>query len=268
MIFSIIKQIGLVTAPLWDPIYIQCYKWVKKHRGPIPPLQNRKRVGNWPIGRFLNAGYEGYKPIKHAIESHYSLPFPELKILDFGAGVGRTLQYFHQHNPAIYATDVDLSATTYLKRAFPEAHIKSNHYEPPLTYPNDFFDVIYSVSIWTHLHPKDQIPWLEELKRIAKPGALVCVTTSGFKALHLRQKRDQEWKHITDQQLDEEGLIYREYPSYSTEKKEFPGITRSYGLTAHTPSYILKNWSTIFMVLDMQEAVIDHIQDLIIMKKA
>jgi len=48
-----------------------------------------------------------------------------------------------------------------------------------LPFEDGFFDLIFSVSIFTHLPEKMQIAWLEELRRASKPGALVLSSVHG-----------------------------------------------------------------------------------------
>src|SRR4029077_3643337 len=42
-----------------------------------------------------------------------------------------------------------------------------------------FFDVVVAASIFTHLSMKMQVAWLEELRRIMKPGGLVIASLHG-----------------------------------------------------------------------------------------
>ena len=59
------------------------------------------------------------------------------------------------------------------------ADFEVNTLEPPLPYEDDRFDLVYSVSIFTHLDEVLQRPWIEELARVVRPGGLVLVTVTG-----------------------------------------------------------------------------------------
>jgi len=72
--------------------------------------------------------------------------------------------------------------------------------------------------------------------------------------------------NVTDDELMEKGIIYKEYPHFKSDNQSFPGIEGSYGLTAHAPFYLSKEWGKYFKVLEIQEGVIDNIQDLVVLK--
>ena len=260
-----IKLYAVQTSPIWDPIYKLGYQILKLKRIKIPPLKNRHRVGSWKIGRFIESGYLGFSPINAAL-GRYDKDQKDIKILDFGAGVGRTLMHMNEVYKKLYAVDVDISAIKYLKKSFPSITAIHSDYSPPLLFRDNLFDAVYSVSIWTHLPLELQTPWLLEIKRILRPGGLALITTSGFKALQLRQIRDIEWQTVKESELSEKGIIYKEYSHFKPNDQNFPGIQKSYGLTAHSPEYIKKEWGKYFSVLGIQEAVIDNIQDLVILK--
>jgi len=167
----------------------------------------------------------------------------------------------------MYAVDVDDSAVAFLHGCFPQVHATRNDYAPPLSYPDGFFDVIYSISIWTHLPLAMQRAWLTELRRVARAGALVLITTAGLKALRHWQHNDPEWRDVTPSILESEGVVFRDYQSTLDRAKDLPGIGKlPYGLTVHSPSYIYKCWDLDFEVLHVAEGVVDY-QDLVVLRK-
>lgn len=257
----------LAIANTIDPLYVDAYRVLKGYSGFIPPLENRRRIGGGSIGKFIGAGLRCYTPIKEAIATHLEAPACERVVLDFGAGVGRTLQYSHKEFRHMHATDVDATAIAYLKRAFPGVTVSVNDYTPPLEYPAGFFDAIYSVSLWTHLPLRDQFVWLKEMYRVVKVGGIVLITTHGTRGLaSLRRKLDQ-WAPVSDAELAQYGTMYKEYPDFDSNIANHPGVTSSYGMSVHSPAYIRRVWSRLFEVVDIREGVIDNVQDLVILRK-
>ncbi len=262
-----LKKPLLALANTIDPLYVDAYRVINRHAGAIPSLEDRRRVGSGSIGKFLGSGLRCYSPIKRALAAHLEPPANERVVLDFGAGVGRTLQYSCREFKHLHATDVDAAAVAYLKRAFPNAVVSVNDYTPPLDYPNAFFDAVYSVSLWTHLPLRDQFMWLKEMYRLVKVGGLVLITTNGFRSLADLRRKAPHWGDLSDQELETYGTMYREYPDIDVTIGHHPGVTASCGLSVHAPSYIRRVWSKLFEVVDIQEGAIDDVQDLVVLRK-
>ena len=56
---------------------------------------------------------------------------------------------------------------------------------PPLRFDDETFDLVYSLSIFSHLSADMVDAWLGELTRVTKPAGLVIVTFHGDKALRV-----------------------------------------------------------------------------------
>ncbi len=262
----LIKQLLFIL----DPLYIFFYRILNNYSAPIPSMEYRVRVGgHYSIDSFFVSGKNCYEPIKKAMLTYQSDPIENLKILDFGAGCGRTLQFFYSDNSNIFATDVDSSAMDYLAKAFPQANVACNQYDPPLEYDDDFFDIVYSVSIWTHLPVSKQKLWLNEISRILKPNGLALITVLGNYSLTGQSSAKKSQFNVTPEKLEKEGIIYYEYPqvSLSMGSKFFPWETQSYGVTYHSKKYIFQELTEKFEVLDIQQGVIDNLQDLVVLRK-
>jgi len=109
------------------------------------------------------------------------------RILDWGCGPGRLIR----HLPLIIGNVCEYWGTDYSKRSIDWcAHnlsgikFNNNSLEARLPYNNNFFDIIYGISVFTHLSEKLHFDWYSELFRILKPGGIMFFTTSGnnFKA--------------------------------------------------------------------------------------
>jgi SAM-dependent methyltransferase len=185
-------------------------------------------------------------------------PLQRPRGLDFGCGVGRVLQYFIHKGFELHACDVDDSAIAYIKAAYPGVRATVNRFEPPLPYPDRHFDIIYSVSVWTHLPPDLQEPWLLEIGRILRPGGLALLTTLGPHGYRLRTHL-----HALKFSLEEllaTGLQFSPYPDPNAAPN-----TRRYGVAYHTHEYIRREWSRFFDVVEIQEGIIDNLQDLVVL---
>jgi len=51
--------------------------------------------------------------------------------------------------------------------------------QPPLPFPDNSFDLIYAVSVFTHLSEEHQRTWLPELRRVLRPGGRLLLVDIG-----------------------------------------------------------------------------------------
>ena len=54
-----------------------------------------------------------------------------------------------------------------------------NALESPLTYDSESFDLIYALSVFTHLPSRLQFTWMTELRRVLKPGGVLVLSLHG-----------------------------------------------------------------------------------------
>lgn len=104
------------------------------------------------------------------------------KVLDFGAGAGRTLRQFGaeaQVAAEFWACDIDRDSITWMEANLcPPFRVFQNDPKPPLPFADATLDIIYSVSVFTHL-ADTWSAWLLELHRVLKPGGWLLATTLG-----------------------------------------------------------------------------------------
>ncbi|MBL8516655.1 MAG: class I SAM-dependent methyltransferase [Betaproteobacteria bacterium] len=257
---TIRKMLGRAYI-LFDPLNIFLYRLIAGYRLPIPPAENRMRVGSRSVWKFMAAGRRCYLPIKQAMQKFGGPSKGETRVLDLGAGVGRVMQYFLSDPVTLYTSDVDETAREYIAKNFPDVHAGSNNFAPPLGFKDSFFDVVYAVSVWTHLAPELQIPWLREVKRVLKPGGIALITTIGpygyQRGTHLQAVS------FGLNELVSTGFQYSEYPPHF----KSPGTGNKYGATYQTPEYLRREWSKVMQVEDIQVGVIDNLNDLVVLRK-
>jgi len=100
------------------------------------------------------------------------------RILDFGCGIGRTLRHFaaEAQDAEFWGCDIDRRSIEWLKRSTGNLfRVFENSFEPELGLPTNYFDLIYCISVFTHM-PTHWDKWLEALRRILVPGGILLCT--------------------------------------------------------------------------------------------
>jgi SAM-dependent methyltransferase len=107
--------------------------------------------------------------------------FAGKRVLDFGCGPGRTLRHFlpEAEIAEVWGADIDAESIERLRSEHsPPLHLLRCGYEPPLGLEYGSFDLIWAISVFTHL-TDNSIPWLLELHRLLKPDGLLIATYMG-----------------------------------------------------------------------------------------
>jgi len=109
-------------------------------------------------------------------------PFDNKKILEWGCGPGRVIRHLPAHLPSscqFYATDYNPKYIAWCRKNLNNINFQTNDLEPPLPFPEGFFDIIYSISVFTHLSLRSHYAWFAELERVAKNGGILFFTVHG-----------------------------------------------------------------------------------------
>jgi SAM-dependent methyltransferase len=107
--------------------------------------------------------------------------FTDKRVLDFGCGAGRTLRHFlaEAEQAEIWGVDIDATSVELLRDTVcPPLHVMRSGYWPPLALESGYFDLIWSISVFTHM-TDSSVPWLLELHRLLRPGGLLIATFMG-----------------------------------------------------------------------------------------
>jgi SAM-dependent methyltransferase len=107
--------------------------------------------------------------------------FDGKRVMDFGCGAGRTLKHFipDADRAELWGVDIDAASIDLLRDTVsPPLHVMRSGYMPPLELESSSFDLIWSISVFTHL-TDNSVPWLLELHRLLKPDGLLIATYMG-----------------------------------------------------------------------------------------
>jgi SAM-dependent methyltransferase len=191
---------------------------------------------------FLASGQRLVMSYLRELKDHGFDPRRFERILDFGVGFGRLLLHHYPFPAELYGCDVTDGAVAFASRRHGRrAALVRNELVPPLPYATASFDYIYANSVFTHIQTDTLGAWIDELARIARPGACVIVSVfsaSGYLA------------HLTESEFDrvESGPGYLEFGSRHVRQR----------LLFATPSVHRRWWSPHFEILEQRTHFKDH----------
>lgn len=152
---------------------------------PYPPFDLANRViklDRKDLAGFIQyeaRGRESRDQLLAMLPDGYSLEGRSM--LDFGCGAGRTLRHFHDEarTARFVGCDLDRESIDWLSAHLcpPLEAIRSDP-DPPLPFADGSFDLIWAISVFTHL-VDSSAAWLLELHRLLKPGGLLMASYMG-----------------------------------------------------------------------------------------
>lgn len=164
---------------------------------PLPPARLRVLVdGHARPEGFLRGGASDAAMIREAVAAAGS-PIESMEaILDFGCGCGRIARnWAGLDGPELYGCDYNARLVDWCSRNLAFLEARTNDLEPPAPYPDERFDLVYAISILTHLTEPVARRWMGDWRRILKPGGLLLFSTHGDE---LRDKLGTEQRRRYD----------------------------------------------------------------------
>lgn len=207
-ISNLLRIFGLRYFADWLRYYIQKYRNRKINRDfrkkkpdvKLPPDYLIYESFQINYHKYYTESFETAKWLTDHFKKHIDLK--DKRILDWGCGPGRIIR----HLPSVAGNGCEYYGTDYNKRSIDWCtenlkgiHFNLNTLTACLPYKDNFMDVIYGISIFTHLSGELHYDWYNELHRVLKPGGIMLLTTQGdnFKVKLTRS----ELKKYNDGQL-------------------------------------------------------------------
>ncbi len=231
----------------------------------LPPPLLRERVhGTMDVRSFIKVGRNCVRDLTLVLQKNGKnwREFP--MVLDFGCGCGRILRHLKEfsHLSRFYGIDMDREAIEWCQKKMGFAQFNTNNPLPPLNLPHKTFDLIFAVSVFTHLDEKDQFAWLTELHRIAKEKALILITTEGSLIPTIGNYCGQSLSRQEIELLKNNG-IFSKKPAPESYFSSYASYCHSY----HTKEYIFANWPRYFNITDFIRRGLNNHHDITVLEK-
>jgi len=152
----------------------------------IPPLSFIASVtGSCDVRWFLESGKSAFQSITHVLVRNALQINDFHDILDFGCGCGRVIRHVGRLDGGrIYGTDINSELISWSNRNLPFASFGNNDLSPPLKYPDQTFDFVFALSVFTHMTEQLQLSWMHELSRVLRQGGYLLITTHSARDIH------------------------------------------------------------------------------------
>ncbi len=105
--------------------------------------------------------------------------------LDFGCSSGRVIRALAATWPQAewHGCDPNDEAIAWARGHLPGIEFLRSPQDPPLPYDDAAFDFVCAISIWSHFGEHAALGWLEEMRRIVRPGGRLVITSHGLQSI-------------------------------------------------------------------------------------
>ena len=180
----------------WPPRF-EPYTTVPGEAIPIPPAYDRYGYSPNDSADYLRWGRADHDLIVKTAGEFGGIEMGA-HILDFGCSSGRVLRHFETEHQSsrwvLHGVDVQARPIEWMRQFFPQHfQVYTGTVLPHLPFPDEYFDLIYGFSVFTHIKYLWDA-WLLELRRVLKAGGLLIQTIHAEEAwTHYHKNRNEEY---------------------------------------------------------------------------
>lgn len=153
---------------------------------PLPPTKLVELVAGTPdLAWFLKGGALAASCVREALAAQGEEMEDLTAILDFGSGCGRVARHWAGlKRVKVHGVDYNPELIAWSQDNLRFAEFSINRPMPPLQFQSAQFDAIYAFSVFTHMTDVMQDRWMQELRRVLRPGGYLIFSTHGDNYKH------------------------------------------------------------------------------------
>jgi len=227
---------------------------------PVPPRELWEGYGRTPE-EYLALGQEHVDKMVSILGAAGKAPATFRRVLDFGCAAGRMLRFLPEYMVHAELWGIDAKAETiswcqqYLN---PPCLFAANTTYPSLPFEDNYFDLIYAGSVFTHIADLADA-WFLELRRVLRRGGCAYVTILDKNAIkHLfddfetgKYPELQWFVEMLRRFNNKTNVLSKDYGCFSVEGGSwggFPVPQVSYDI-----NYLVQKWSPFAKVVSINE---------------
>ena len=103
-------------------------------------------------------------------------------VMEWGCGVARIIRHLPElcdNGTSITGIDINDKMIEWNKSNIPGIHFETIGYIPPTTLSGGKYDLVYAISVFTHIEADQQMNWVKEIHRLMATGGVFLFTTHG-----------------------------------------------------------------------------------------
>lgn len=192
------------------------------------------------------------------------------RLLDFGCGWGRFSQVALRHFDAenIYSADVQQQALDICSSTGLGTNLVHVPMRPPSQIADSSIDLVIAYSVFSHLSEGAHLAWLEEFRRVLRPGGVIALTTRPLAFLRyaesLRNRTDLPPHAVSLATLawgDPDPLAAYDRGDFVFGQHQPAGVIgEEYGEALISERYAKEHWSQLFedVTFTPADAIVDQ----------
>jgi len=229
---------------------------------PVPPPELRE--GWWGADEdYLEPGRRDLEKMLRSLETVGASPPAFQRVLDFGCAAGRMLRFFPEpERRECWGVDIKSRHIAWCQEHLsPPFFFASTTTLPHLPFEDDYFDLVYCSSVFTHIGDLPDATLLE-LRRVLRPGGFAYLTIHDEHSIESLLHRYPE-RGLTDmlRRLDaENGILHSDYAFF------FVGAD-PWTLVFYDSGYLIDKWSRLMEFESIFPDAMDYQTALVLRKR-
>jgi SAM-dependent methyltransferase len=205
------------------------------------------------VNSYFVHGAESFEHLRSLVTQYRATQ--KLSLLEFASGYGCVTRFIATRSPewATTCCDIHPAAVKFINDYLSVPAIQSVPVPEDLKLP-DSYDVVFALSLFSHLPAKIWFRWLRALSDCVKPGGLLIFTTHGMVSARIQKFPP----------LDSDGYWFHPF----SEQKDLDSA--DYGTTITTFDFVLRQVKALpsFRLLNFQEGLWRKNQDVYVLERS
>ena len=253
---------GGVDDDFWLWCFTEGYRSDDRLRSILPsfpPEEIQYRFAGAAGDDTMKDAFSIYRLVKNLAGKHLHGQLDS--VLEFGCGWGRIVRLFTRDvdSQRLWGIDCLPVAIDLCRQTNPYTQFERVDPFPPTRVPREAFGLVYAYSVFSHLSAAAHLAWLDEFKRILRPGGLLVATTRPrdfiLTCAELRGAGEQRaWAQSTVMAFQDTAEALKRYDrgEYLFEPTGGGDVLDSsfFGETCIPRQYVIDNWTRLFEFVD------------------